>query len=351
MLISRNTQDFYFKRLKEELLNQKIRVFLPDIISHYLPITHALLSSKTKLLHLHWIFYIGFDEKKKIKFFLKLCRFIIDVYLSKYILNAKIIWTIHNLYSHKSYYPRIERLVRNFLLNKVNGIICHCNEAKKEVQKEFRISPKKIYVIPHGNYLNCYLNKISKEKARDILNLKKNDFVFLHFGRVRRYKGLDTLIKSFKALKLKDNLKVLIVGKLLENEYKKELITLSEDNKNILFTFKFIEDDKIQIYMNASDIVVSPYRSILTSGEIILAMTFGKPVIAPQLGCIIDLLNKEGSFTYDPKEENGLTIALKEAITFRDKLSNMGKYNLRIVKDLDWKIISIKTKALYEKFI
>lgn len=351
ILIKKGTKDYYFIRLVEELLNQKIRIILPKKISHFLPITNILLSSKVRLLHLHWIFFIGFDEKNQFRFLFKLCRFIIDFFISRYLLKVKIIWTIHNLYNHKSYYPHTERLVRKFLLKSIDAIICHCNQAKKIIHKEFGIRQEKIYIIPHGNYLNCYKNIISREKARDILGFKKKDFIFLHFGRIRRYKGIDTLIKSFQSLTLNNHIKVLIIGKALEDQYKKELINLSKDNKNIFLQFEFINDDKIQTYMNASDIIVSPYRSILTSGEVILAMSFGKPVIAPRLGCIIDVLNENGSFLYDPNEKKGLIKALELAISSKDRLIEMGKYNLKLVKDLDWRRISMITKEVYEKFL
>ena len=52
--------------------------------------------------------------------------------------------------------------------------------------------------------------------------------------------------------------------------------------------------------MNASDVVVLPFRDILTSDSAILAMSFGKPVITPAIGCTLDILKDSRNFPYNP---------------------------------------------------
>jgi len=59
-----------------------------------------------------------------------------------------------------------------------------------------------------------------------------------------------------------------------------------DNDKRIKVFLDFIPDNDIQIYMNAADIIVLPYLDILNSGVAILAMSFGKPVIAPRTGSI-----------------------------------------------------------------
>ena len=120
--------------------------------------------------------------------------------------------------------------------------------------------------------------------------------------------------------------------------------------ENIKLQLEFIPDDDIQIYFNASDIVVFSFQKILGSAGILLAMSFGKPIIAPRLGCIIDILDEKGAFLYNPIENKSLLMALRKAMENKDKLEEMGKYNLNLARLFEWKKIGTETKKVYEKF-
>jgi len=351
MLINKITfqKDYYFKSLITELSNQGIKTFIQKKQINKFPFFSSLLSSKCKILHIHWMPIAGYSKKNILKIILKLIQLILDTYLTKYILKAKIVWTIHNLYSHETYYPRLEKVGRRFLSKKVDLIISHCISAKVKISQEYKVSSNKIFVIPHGNYFQCYKNNITKEKARDKLNLKKEDFVFLHFGRIRPYKGIDILVNNFNSLETNKRIKLLIVGKCRNKSLKSYLLKASEQNKNIILKFGYIPDNEIQIYMNAADIVVIYYKEILTSGETLLAISFGKPIIAPRLGCINDILDDDGSILYNVSDKTGLITALKTGIKKGNDLAKMGKYNMELAKNFDWKLIGKQTKELYDK--
>lgn len=346
---------YYQMQLTNALYKEGINVIFPEKINEYhliFPIFDSILFSKTKILHIHWIEgFTGFRSRNILFSFLKSFLFLIDIYLIKYILKTKIIWTIHNLYTHECSYPRIERIVRKFLTKIVDAIICHCNQAKTEIQSEFATSENKINVIPIGNYVNCYKNEILKEKALKILNLKSEDLIFLSFGQLRPYKGINKLIESFKSICRNKNEKLLIIGKPLTSQIKTNLIKVSKNSKNIIFVFSFIPDDDIQIYFKASDVIIFSFQAILSSAGVPLAMSFGKPIIAPRLGCVIDILDDIGSFLYNPHESEGLSRVLEKAIENKDLLKEMGKHNLNLAKLYDWKKIGIQTKKLYERLL
>ena len=105
----------------------------------------------------------------------------------------------------------------------------------------------------------------------------------------------------------------------------------------------------MQLYMNSADVMVFPYRDILTSGGIIMAMSFGKAIIAPYLGCISDTLDSSGSFLYDTSDKNGLLKAMREAVNSKSKMKAMGRHNLDLAKKLDWESIAKSTYKVYEK--
>jgi beta-1,4-mannosyltransferase len=97
--------------------------------------------------------------------------------------------------------------------------------------------------------------------------------------------------------------------------------------------------------MNAADIIVLPYRGVLTSGTAILAMSFGKPIIAPSIGCMPDVLDDKGSFLYDPLQKDSLIKAMKQALT--GELKRMGEHNFELSKRLSWDEIA---KLVYDSY-
>jgi len=299
---------------------------------------------KPDILHLHWHhpFLLGSNMAKTI---IKSVSFIAELLLLK-LLGVKIVWTVHNIVSHEGNFEFLELFFTKFLAKLCKKIIVHSSSAKREVVKICRARESLIKVIPHGNYINCYQNVISKAQAKNKLQLKAEKIVFLYFGLVRPYKGIPELIQAFNKLNY-SQARLLIVGKPLNNEIAHDILKRCEENKNIETFFEFIPDDEIQIYMNAADVVVLPYRDFLTSGAVILAMSFSKPIIGPAIGCMLDVLDDKGSIMYNPLEEESLLKTMEK--TLGADLKRMGNHNFELAKQLQWDKIAESTYDVYRE--
>ncbi len=301
---------------------------------------------KPDILHVHWPhpFLVG---NSKFMTMIKSIDFICELFLLK-LLGIKIIWTVHNIVDHEGKFKSLELSFNKFLAALCDRLIVHCTSAKAEVTKVYHKSASSIVVISHGNYIGRYKNVITVPEARDELKLGAEDTVFLNFGFIRPYKGVPDLISAFKKLN-HPHAKLLIAGKPYDNEIAAHILDSCKDNENIKNILEFIPDEDIQIYMNAADLIVFPFKDILTSGSVILAMSFGKPVIAPQAGCITDILNEKGSFLY-LKTENGLLEAMQHALTAGKKnLLDMGLYNFELARQLGWNETAKRTYSVYQE--
>jgi len=330
----------YQELLANSLSKFGVKVNFGNIFPIFSMLRNAKKYWKPDILHIHWQhpFLLSSNKWKTI---LKSTSFICKLILLK-LLGIKIVWTVHNIVNHERRFSSIELFFSKILARLCDKLIVHCPSAKEEVMKVYGIGNSSIAVIPHGKY--NYENRMSREQARKMLQLDSSDFVFLYFGQIRPYKGVYELIDAFKML---GNAKaqLLIVG----NPYDKDIVIKNRsENKNIKTILKFVPNEEIQIYMNAADIVVIPYKEILTSGAVILAMSFGKPVIAPKMGCISDILNEKGGFLY--QGEDGLLEAMKTALnTSEEKLNKMGKYNFKLAERLNWNSIAENTYEIYKE--
>jgi len=90
-----------------------------------------------------------------------------------------------------------------------------------------------------------------------------------------------------------------------------------------------------------------PFQKVLTSSTVMLALSFGKPVIAPRLGCIPYVLEGTDNLLYDPTAESGLLHAMQQALQM--DLEQVGRGNLQRAAQFDWDTIAQKTRNVYER--
>lgn len=300
---------------------------------------------KPDVIHIHWQhpFIVGRNILDSI---LRSLIFVTGLVLLK-LLGVRIVWTVHNLHSHERKFISLELFFTSILARLADRIIVHCNFAKYLVGRAFKISNETcITVIPHGNYSSAYENKLARNEARRLLNVPLDNIVFLYFGLIRPYKGVLQLIRAFKQIE-DGKARLFIVGKPANNIIARRLIEESRGDPRIRVIPRFIPSNEVQLYMNTADIAVLPYEEILTSGSILLAMSFCKPVIVPRLGCIPEILDKKGGILYNPSDPNGLLEALKTAVAMGMDLSRMGRYNCMKAKNLDWSILGLYTYKVY----
>ena len=181
------------------------------------------------------------------------------------------------------------------------------------------------------------------------MGIPQTDINFLFLGEIRYYKGVLELIDAFQKLDSK-NANLTIAGRPKNDTIVKQIKEkISGSENTIKLIPEFIPDDEMQLYINSADVMVFPYQDILTSGGIIMAMSFGKAIIAPYLGCISDTLDSSGSFLYGPSDKDGLLKAMRECVNSKSKMEAMGRHNFDLAKRLNWESIAKSTYKVYER--
>jgi glycosyltransferase involved in cell wall biosynthesis len=263
--------------------------------------------------------------------------------------GVKIVWTVHDWFDHERRDPRLERRLHRLLCHVYDQIIVHCAGAREHITRVYRLREgirDKVSVIPHGNFVRSYENTMGQDQARRQLGLGGGDTVFLYFGKIRPYKGVSSLIRAFKRLP-DDDARLLIVGEPATGALGAQVGRDCESDQRIAARLAFVPDGDIQLYMNAADAVVLPFRDVLTSGSMVLAMSFGKAVIAPSLGCLREDSRSPGVFLYDPRADDGLLRSMRRALHV--DLTERGRHNYEYVLVSGWEAIAKKTFAVYRR--
>lgn len=213
-------------------------------------------------------------------------------------LGYKILYTAHNIVSHDTDHEERERAFRHRAAQQFDYLLAHGHYAKERLVEEVKVEPAKVHVVPHGSYEGFYPNYVSRHTARQYFSLADEDFVFLFFGNIKGYKGVDVLLEAFDGLRREQaNARLLIAGRVFEPGTAELIQQYVDEHPGIIFHPGFIADEDAQYYFNAADMMVLPYRRILTSGAALLSLSYRVPVLAPRTGLLPELI-EEGKQGY-----------------------------------------------------
>lgn len=203
------------------------------------------------------------------------------------------------------------RIVGRLLTRKADAYVVHSNFDKKQIASKYHLDEEKIRVIPHGLY--DHYEQIDRKKAKSELKIKEK-FVILHFGLIRRYKGIPCLIDAFEQLpeEVVKNARLLIVGELWEGgDEVVERVATSKRRDQITLMPKYVSDDDVPLYFSAADVIVFPYTRASQSGAAHIAMCYKKPIIASKVGGLEESMAKySGTIFVPPGDADGIARAL-----------------------------------------
>ncbi len=311
---------------------------------HYLKYLTRLLVHVVRNKNAKQVMHIQFLRRERVE-----ALFLLFLNL----LGTKLVFTAHNVLPHEN--SIIDRLVRSGIYRAVGTIIVHSDYIKDKLVKDFRVERKKVKVIPHGNFDHYVPEKpISKAEARNRLSLCETDSVALFFGFIREYKGLDLLLDAFEVCTKKGKpFRLVIAGAPrtpeLGNYYRRRIEQISTNN-SIIFHEGFVPSEEVAAYFAACDVVILPYKEIDHSGIVHLAYSFGRPLIATNVGDFAEVI-EDGKSGYLLKENTAECLAetMLEAFSNTARLENMGNHARKLSETkYSWSEIAKTTRNLYE---
>jgi len=347
---SYSNENPYFSLLFDSLEQVEVEI-TDEPITLFLPLTRIVFrSEEIDVIHLGWLYRFFFDYDvtpfKSINHLIVVFRtvlFCLDLILVR-ISGTRLVWTVHNKYHHERKYYSIEKVLNIFVANIVDSIAVKCESARQTITHIYKITNKsKVHVIPDGNYSEAYPDEVDKNTARQYLNINDSPFIYLFFGLIRPYKGVDDLIDTYSSID-DDSTELWIVGNPDSKEMEQMVREMSNNNDSVHSRLNYIPTDEVQYYLNAADVLVLPYTDVLNSGTVHLGLTFGKPIIAPKIGCIPSLLSEENStLLYNQSESSGLKSSLIRGR--KSPVDLIGNANKRKSEQYEW----FKSAKLYKE--
>lgn len=263
--------------------------------------------------HFHWPSFLYHDKHgPPLVRLVRFARFVALMLLIR-LRGVRIAWTAHNLYPHDGGKQQLlHRVARHLMVWLSDVIFVHGPTPLEIFAAEFPRARGKLWPIRHGHYIGYYPDATDRREARQKLGLPDEAFICLFLGICKEYKNLETLIEALSQTQ-PDTLLV-ISGEFQSAEYYQKIRQMAEPMAGrVVFHPEFVPDEELQYHFAACDVVVLPYKEVLTSGTVLLAMSFGKPIIACGQGSILDVLSPEVGIAFSPNTPEALASAIARA--------------------------------------
>lgn len=275
---------------------------------------------------------------------------IFNLFLVK-ILFGKIVVTIHDVNSlskeekYSFYYVLMYKLT--------DLILTHNQFSKEKIIKGCGPMRKKIYIVPHGNYTPFIQLHRDKSKSKSYLGLPDDQKIILFFGMIKEVKGLDVLLRAFREVIDGNSQTILLIaGKVWDNDFSiyQDLIDKNNLASNIILHDHFISHNDVGHYYCASDLVVLPYKRIYQSGVLMMALSYGRPVLVSDLEPFKETLSdNENGFFFKSEDINDLAKKLSLLMADGQNLHRVQKNGNRLVNHrFDWNQIGKLIKKAYQ---
>ena len=175
-----------------------------------------------------------------------------------------------------------DRAFTRWMLRNSDGYLVMSESVERDLDRLKPGAPRRR--VPHPLYAQFDRGRWTRESARARLGLEGEVAVF--FGYVRHYKGLDTLLEAWPAVRARRPVTLVVAGEFYEDAapYRALASKASAAVPAVRLWDRYLPDDEVEALFKAADVAVLPYRSATQSGVTHVAYALGVPVITTDVG-------------------------------------------------------------------
>lgn len=254
-------------------------------------------------------------------------------FLVKKFTKTEIIFLVHNAIPHEKW-PLV-KLLTKLAFSQADKFLVLSESVVEDLKTIYpKVKESQLLKSRHPIYDFYLSEKVEESKAELKENLGiKTSRVILFFGFIKKYKGLNVLLKAMsKVIKhFEGDVMLLIVGEFYypKTEFH-ELVKELKIEKHIKLVDSYVSNEEVYKYFSPSDVVVLPYTSATQSGIVQIAFGFEKPIIASRIGGIPEVVKEnEIGLLAEPNNPNDFA---EKIIDFYEK-ELVGKFSENIKEE------------------
>ena len=171
--------------------------------------------------------------------------------------DCKVILICDNIVPHE--HRPFDAALTRYMLRTTDAFVVMSKRVMEDLRRFRPDAPARL--IPHPLYTH-FGEPIDKSEARRRLGWPLDERVLLFFGYVRRYKGLDILLRAMPDIKARTGARLVVLGEFYEERAAYDrIVAESGVAADVTMTGDYVPSEDVGLHFSASDLVVLPYRS------------------------------------------------------------------------------------------
>jgi glycosyltransferase involved in cell wall biosynthesis len=316
-----------------------------------LPLSLAVARLRgARVFHLHWVYEFMPPWMARSHLTRLLGEWWYDTVLAVCgLLRLPVVWTAHNVVPHERVFDDDLR-ARRTLLRHAAGVVLHDPSAREAFEALALRLPPIVAVAPHGPYQAWDGPRPDRAQARAVLGWEADVPVLLFFGRVTRQKGVEDLLETLADLP-PDAAQLVIAGPCADEVLARRLRSLAgRAPGRVRLDLRYLSETELTWHLAAADAAVMPFRSVTTSGSVLLALSLATLVVVPDLPAFRDL--DEDSVVRYPAGPDGLREALNRVITMAEpERRRRALAGQEAAHERSWETAAERTAQLYRRVL
>lgn len=246
--------------------------------------------------------------------------------------------------------PSYRRYVERMPFEGAAGVIVHTEEARKQMVRR-GLPAETVHVLPAGVPAARSTADEAVAHLRERLGLQSGRVVTI-FGYVTQEKGYETTLEALKSLPAP--VKLLIAGGTrVEHErgYMDSLTASIREKglQNRVVISGYLEEDDLAAAMALTDLVLVPHTAANGSYSVMVALSYGKPVLASDLACFRELAEQHGAVELFPVgDDRSLAERIGFFLASASARRDLAQRAAAFAHARGWRAVAEQTLAIYQ---
>jgi glycosyltransferase involved in cell wall biosynthesis len=314
-----------FLPLSGKLLRRRPRSRLRFLLKgvEYFPsvrrLTRAVSAFRPDVVHVQWLAVRRYDLR----------------WVERLRRDRPVLFTAHNVLPHEG---EADPERRRQLYEAFDRVVVHTRKGAEHVEG-FGVPPERIARIPHGTFDAPAATAIMPPSGRTLL----------FFGLIRRYKGLDVLVRALPRI---PDVSLVVAGDPLDPVG--PLMELARElgvEERIDWVLGYLAPEEVGNLMREATIAVFPYRSgESASGTLATALGHGRPVVVTEV--LGETVREYGAgLVVPPDDPDALAEACNRLLTDKGALTQAFHGTEWARESLSWSGIAAAHERVYSELL
>ena len=219
----------------------------------------------------------------------------------------------HNVFPHEG--SRLDRRLVRYALTPLDGLVVHA-ASERDLANRLLADPP-VLVTPHPTYT------VDSARRQPTVPDERQPLTLLAFGIVRRYKGIDVLLRALPDVLRERSVRLIVAGEFWDPVAPyQDLIRDLGLEEHVELRASYVPEDELAELLGSADLMVAPYRSATQSGAVEMAFGAGLPVVGTSVGGLADQIDDTVNGLLVPPDDPG---ALSRALVDATDLATLAR--------------------------